>query len=151
MVIREASNTDQQTWLQMRNSLWPDSHEDHQQEISQYIAGNRQLIDQVFVAESDAGEVIGFIELKIRNYAEGSAQPAVPYVEGWYVESEWRGQGVGKALIRRTEQWAVEQGYSELASDAELENTGSIAAHQALGFREVERTVSFIKSLPCDN
>lgn len=147
MIAREANHADQQAWLLMRNSLWPDSHEDHHREIERYLQGDRQLIDQVMVAQADNGQVLGFIEIKIRNYAEGSAQPAVPYVEGWYVEAEWQGQGVGKALMQRAEQWVIEQGYNELASDAELENTNSQAAHQALGFREVERAVHFIKSL----
>ncbi len=147
MVIRAASYADQQAWFLMRNSLWPDSHEEHHREIERYLQGDRQWVDQVMVAQTDNGQVLGFIEIKIRNYAEGSLQPAVPYVEGWYVEPEWRGQGVGKALIQRVEQWAIEQGYKELASDTELENTGSQAAHQALGFQEVERAVHFIKSL----
>jgi hypothetical protein len=33
----------------------------------------------------------------------------------------------------------------ELASDAELWNTGAITAHQRVGFREVERLVLFLK------
>jgi len=43
--------------------------------------------------------------------------------------------------------WAIELGCDELASDAEIVNTGSIAAHKALGFREMDRVVSFIKKL----
>ena len=43
----------------------------------------------------------GFLELRIRNYAEGTDSLAVPYVEGWYVDPEYRLRGVGASLIRQ--------------------------------------------------
>ena len=39
------------------------------------------------------------------------------------------------------------QGYSEMASDALLENTISERAHAAVGFEEVERAIRFRKTL----
>ena len=35
------------------------------------------------------------------------------------------------------------RGFTELASDALIENGGSQRAHEALGFREVERSVKY--------
>ena len=49
--------------------------------------------------------------------------------------------------MRAGEMWAIEKGFDELASDAVLENSDSIAAHKALGFEEAERIVCFIKKL----
>ena len=89
----------------------------------------------------------GFLELNVRNYAEGSRANRVPYIEGWFVTADLRGRGHGKQLIETAEQWALKNGYNELASDAELENEASIAAHKALGFTEVDRVVCFIKQL----
>ena len=71
----------------------------------------------------------------------------MPYVEAWFVRSDCRGQGWGKRLMEQAEQWALEQGYSELASDTELINAHSIAMHRALGFEETERVVCFLKKL----
>lgn len=45
------------------------------------------------------------------------------------------------------EEWARSSGHDELANDAELDNHDSIAAHLALGFQEIERSVSFLKKL----
>ena len=73
--------------------------------------------------------------------------PALGNVEGWYVEPDLRGKGIGRALIARAEAWAKQMGFTELASDAELENEESIRAHGALGFRETFRLVHFVKSL----
>lgn len=72
----------------------------------------------------------------------------VPYIEGWYVDEDLRGCGHGRRLVLAAEKWVVEQGFSELASDSDLENTDSIAAHKALGFDEVDRIVCFLKKLP---
>lgn len=83
----------------------------------------------------------------MRNYAEGSKHLKVPYVEGWYVDSDLRNCGYGKQLIQIAENWAIENDFNELASDSESENFNSIAAHKALGFKEVEKIICFIKYL----
>ncbi len=44
-------------------------------------------------------------------------------------------------------EWSQEKGYSELGSDTELENLDSQKAHMALGFKEVERIVCYLKAL----
>jgi aminoglycoside 6'-N-acetyltransferase I len=100
----------------------------------------------VFVAERQDGRLGGFLELSIRNYAEGCTGDT-PYVESWYVDDDLRGTGTGRALMEAAERWASDRGFSELASDALIDNTLSHAAHTALGFEVVERTVAFRKAL----
>ena len=73
--------------------------------------------------------------------------PRVAYLEGWFVEPDLRGQGFGRSLVSTAEGWGKARGLTELASDAELENTQACAAHQALGFRETFRLAHFVKSL----
>jgi aminoglycoside 6'-N-acetyltransferase I len=89
----------------------------------------------------------GIIELKLRNFAEGSRSPNVPYIEAWYVKSEYRSRDDGQALIKRAESWPVEQGFKQITSDTELDNNKSIALHKHLGFLETERVVCFLKQL----
>ena len=147
MNIREANLNDRNEWARMRQSLWNSSLEQHLEEIDLYFANNARNIVNVLVLERSNGKLGGFIELNIRNYAEGSNSGQVPYVEGWYVDRDLRNQGYGRQLIAMAEKWAVQNGFDELASDAELENFSSIAIHKALGFQEVERIVCFIKQL----
>ncbi len=85
--------------------------------------------------------------MNMRNFAEGSRLPEVPYVEAWYIRESCQGQGHGKKLMQRAEEWAIEKGYSELASDTEVTNHQSIAIHKVLGFEETERVVCFLKKL----
>ncbi len=147
MNIRKATLTDRDEWARMRNSLWPDSLKEHLAEIDRYFSKAEIDIVQIFVLERSSGKLGGFIELNVRNYAAGSNSAKVPYVEGWYIDADIRGNGHGKQLIKKAERWALENGFDELASDAKTENSGSIAAHKALGFKEVERVVCFIKRL----
>jgi len=131
----------------MRQELWPSNPGEHATEIAQYFAGDLTIAAAVFVACLDSSEPVGFIELSIRPYAEGCSSSGVVYVEGWFVDSSHRHRKIGAALLGTAEKWGRSQGCTEIASDAEIENEGSIAAHKALGFVEVGRTVCFRKTL----
>ncbi|WP_448549371.1 GNAT family N-acetyltransferase [Thalassotalea fusca] len=71
----------------------------------------------------------------------------MPYDEGWTAEQEYQGVGCGAKLMLKAEKWALENGFSELASDTALENTMSFEIRGKLGFVETERVVCFIKKL----
>lgn len=147
MSVRIANAHDINALVVLRNALWPDEESSHRDELNKHFTGEHSHIDQVLLYETDAGEPVGFVELRVRNYAEGSEEHAVPFLEGWYVSPDHRRQGVGRALIKASEDWALARGFSELASNALLENTDSLAAHEAVGFKEMERTVNYLKDL----
>jgi len=151
MNIRKVKLTDKDEWARMRNLLWPCSLKKHLEDIGKYFSKDKIDIVDVFVLQRRSGKLGGLIELNVRNYAEGSDSVKVPYVEGWYIDTDIRGNGHGKQLMKTAEMWAMEKGFDELGSDAELENSGSVAAHKALGFKEVERIVCFIKKLGSSN
>lgn len=146
MIVRVATTRDRESWSGMRTSLWPKTDDCHRLEIEEYFAGASIDIVEVLVCEVHA-EVVGFLELNIRNFAEGSRSAQVPYVEAWYVKPEFHGRGYGKELMRHAEAWAIEKGFDELASDTEIDNTRSIKMHKHLGFLETERIVCFLKRL----
>lgn len=102
----------------------------------------------VFLAENNEDGFIGFAEFSVRrDYVEGSSSSPVPYLEGWYVDKRYRNTGIGRGLVEAVEEWSRQRGFKELGSDTLLDNTDSINTHLAIGFREVERGVHFIKSL----
>jgi chloramphenicol 3-O-phosphotransferase/RimJ/RimL family protein N-acetyltransferase len=143
--IRVAEPADDSALVRLRLALWPDCPpERHALELQQFRASPGVIA----VAEVPGGALVGFAEVSIRrDHVEGTTAAPVPYLEGWYVDPAWYRRGVGRALITLVEHWAVAAGFRELGSDAEPENATSIAAHQALGFREVGRSVHFVKSL----
>ena len=145
--IRYADPGDRADLVRMRNELWPDSPDEHPAALDGFFAGSSSFIDQIVVCEDDGARLVGFAEVRVRNYAEGSEKMEVPYLEGWFVDSSCRRQGVGAQLIAGAGEWARSLGYDELASDTEIDNLASIAAHGAVGFEEVERSVCFLKKL----
>jgi len=121
-------------WGSLRARLWPDADPGElAAEALEFIDGGRvPAIEAVF---------------GVRPFADGCRSMPVPHVEGWYVEPSARGRGVGRALLEAAEQWARARGFSEIASDCEINNHGSIAAHGCCGFVETERLVKFRKDL----
>ena len=99
-------------------------------------------------AAMQAGRVIGFAECRLRHdYVEGTSTSSVGYLEGIYVEEQYRRQGVAQALLGACEEWARSKGCTEFASDCELENEDSLKFHLSLGFEEADRIICFRKKL----
>ena len=59
-----------------------------------------------FVVESTGGGLCGFIEVSLRDYAEGCQTSPVAYIEGWYVDEHCRRRTLGTRLVQAAEAWA---------------------------------------------
>ena len=148
VTCRPVETGDAAAWAHLRQALWSDAEPgEHADAIARYFAGTLPEPIMVLFAEDDDGRPIGLVELSLRAYAEGCQSDNVAFVEGWYVAPEARGRGVGRALIDAAEDWARGQGCTELASDAQLDDSASAAAHQAVGFSEVGLIRCFRKVL----
>jgi len=140
-VIRPYASDDYNEWRRMRSQLWPDQTE---ADMAAWLARTDAA---VYVAVGAPGALCGFIEVGERSCADGCDTSPVAYVEGWYIDAGSRRQRIGARLIEAAEQWARDLGYREIASDTQLENTISQAAHQRLGFEETDRLVAYRKLL----
>ena len=143
--IRRATYDDKPEWIRMRQGLWPDAP-------LEYLTFDLDslLTDPdaaIFVASDADGRLVALIEAGLRDHGEGCETSPVGYIEAWYVDSQARGQKLGRDLMHTAEQWAREKGMTEMASDTWLENEASIAAHRKLGYYEVERLVHFVKRI----
>ena len=145
MPIRLVRPTDHTEWLRMRLNLWGGAAEEHTHDIDTYFATIQSGV--TFVVERTGGGLCGFIEVSLRNYAEGCQTSPVAYIEGWYVDEASRRCKLGTRLVQAAEAWARNQGPKEIASDTQIENAVSIQAHPSLGYEEVERLVCFRKAL----
>ena len=143
--IRRAIRQDMPQWARLRKALWPDcSVADSEQDITKFLSQPERY--ETFVA-ADGNRLVGFLEASLRNYAPKCKTSPVGFIEGWYVAPQYRRSGVGRALVEAAERWAAGKGWTEMASDALLENTLSHRAHKAIGYDEVERQVCFRKVL----
>jgi aminoglycoside 6'-N-acetyltransferase I len=146
VTVRPLEEADLNDWFRLRRSLWDETNEDdHKTEMVDILEHpDTQL---VLFAESDGGRLVGFLEASIRPFVEDCETDHVGYLEGWFVEPAYRNLGVGRELVRQAETWAREHGCTEMASDAELGNEGSLAAHLNLGYQETSRLVHLRKEL----
>ena len=149
MDIRPVKQSDQEEWGRMRSSLYsdPDSQEIEDWFDAKESGGTCHVGVAVIVADRGDGRLAGFVEIRSRTYAEGCETTPVAYLEGWYVDPDVRLTGLGASLVQAAETWALQHGFSEMASDTELDNDISLQAHIALGFEEVERQICFMKRL----
>jgi aminoglycoside 6'-N-acetyltransferase I len=149
--VRQAQLSDQHELARMRHLLWPDSSiEEHLREFDTILRTGRYgtLPMAIFVSRGEGTNLPGFLEAGLRSHADGcdTAHP-VGFIEGWFVHEASRKQGIGRALTRAAEDWAREQGCTEMASDTWIDDEISIEAHQALGYDVVDRCVHFRKFL----
>lgn len=141
MSVRPYEARDRREYQRMREALWPDcSDADDDSWLAREDA-------TTFVATRDDDSLCGFVEVGARPYAEGCESSPVGYIEGWWVAPDMRSRGVGRALLRAAEDWARSRGYTEMGSDALIDNSGSHAAHGRCGYSEAERLVMYRKSL----
>ncbi len=147
LAARAATADDLGAWAGLRHQLWPHlSLEEHEAEIVDALAQSQRLI--AFLCVTPDGTVVGLAEAIIRSdYVNGCETSPVAFLEGIVVDPAMRRQGVAGLLVTAVSDWARSKGLSELASDADVDNTVSHAMHATLGFEETQRVVYFRRTL----
>jgi aminoglycoside 6'-N-acetyltransferase I len=140
--IDKASNEQTDAWIDLRHELWPEhSRAELADEVDQ-LGGSIN----VWLAY-DGDKPVGFVEAGTRSVLEGSYDGPGGFVEGLFVSQDYRHHGLAKRLVGQVEDWARQQGYKQLGSNADLDNVASDAFHKAIGFTEVNRTINYLKDL----
>ena len=88
----------------------------HERDVDAFLAGQSETLDAVLVADAPGVGSIGFIELSVQRDARDGGAQAVPRVDGWYVEAEYRRRRIGARLLAAAQRWARAAGYPELAA-----------------------------------
>lgn len=145
-IVRAFEERDLNEWFRLRCLLWDETEaDDHKAEMLEIISHSDT--QKVFVVETDSEKLAGFLEVSIRPFVEDCKTDQVGYLEGWFVEPEFRKNGIGRELVRNAEKWAKAKGCTEMASDAEIGNERSLQAHLKLGYEETSRLVHLTKDL----
>ena len=144
-MIRKATLEDVPQLVSLAIQMW-ESHtvEDLTKIFCEQIRKEKNII---FLAISKE-HIVGFAQCGLRHdYVEGTNSSPVGYLEGIFVQEEYRKQGFAKQLLNYCEKWAKEKGCSEFASDCELDNEISRQFHKNLGFDEANRIICFTKKI----
>jgi aminoglycoside 6'-N-acetyltransferase I len=146
LIVRRATAADHPSWAAMLARLHDDmSAAEWEAALATFVKLPEPYVG--FLAFTDAGEPVGMVDVRIRNYAEGAPDLVAPYVEDLWVDPDFRRHGVAGDLLKAVEEWARQQGFDWLGSDARLDNEVSHRWHRAVGFEETERLVVFGKPL----
>ncbi len=144
LTFKDATKEQIDAWVDMRVALWKQYSRDELRKEALSLLDNPKY--QTIFVEFEA-DLAGFIEIRLRDVAEGCDSSPVAYIEGWYVKPEYQQQGIGMELQKHAEAWAKSQGCSEMASDTEEDNDKSVAAHTKAGFRVSAHLIHFYKKI----
>ena len=147
MIILRLTSYPSAEFLRMRSTLWPHRSIDYHRNQVGGIVENRET-GAIFYALAPNNEPAGFTEVSLRmDYVSGCSTSPVGYLEGLYVVEKFRRQNIARLLVEAAENWSFNKGCTEFASDADIDNMDSMAAHTAMGFDEVSRVVCYRKSI----
>ncbi|HEM5161008.1 TPA: GNAT family N-acetyltransferase [Streptococcus suis] len=142
MTIRAVNEQTLSIWASFASQVW----QTNEQVLIEKFSNNEFPFEFLYYSQSE--EPIAWISLSLRHdYVEGCQVGPVAYLEGIFISPNYRSQGIAKELLNFAEHWAKSQGISQLGSDAELDNLLSQKFHIKHGFREVSRTVHYIRDL----
>ncbi len=141
MKLTPISKEEFSLWSEFRSAIYPLLNSDF----------NAKEMDQIYhshwwhcwFVEREDRERIGFVELSLRNIVDGCLSSPVPYLEGLYLTAPERGKGRGAEVIAMIKIWCQRHGFSELATDAELNNIRAQEFYEKLGFEPVDRVVEY--------
>lgn len=143
-MVQKATSNDGCVLAEMAVQMW-DSHTVDELELGFIDALNNENA-VLFIKYLD-NQPVGLAQCGLRtDYVEGTNTSPVGYLEGIFVKAEYQNKGYAKELLNACEKWAKDMGCTEFASDCELNNTGSLKFHMAMGFDEANR-ICFKKNI----
>lgn len=144
-VIREATQADALALAELAIKMWlGNTVSELQSEFLDLISSDNSVCFIKYVGNKE----VGFVQCQLRNdYVEGTDTSPVGYLEGIFIEKEYRHRGYAKDLLSKFEKWAKEKNCTEIASDCEIDNDISLEFHLSMGFEEVNRIICFRKDI----
>ena len=145
IMIKIATINDSYIITQMAIKMWEShSFEGLENDIIETIKDNKSVFFIKYINDIP----IGFAQCSLRyDYVEGTESSPVGYLEGIFVEEQYRNNGYAKELLLSCEKWAKDKGCIEFASDCELVNNESLLFHISMGFIEANRIICFKKKI----
>ena len=142
MIIRHATIQDAPAIKDIYNdavlnttAIWNDSPVDPQNRV-EWMSIRGEQGYPVFVSAMENGDVSGYASYGAWRAFDGFSQTAELSL---YVHSDYRGQGIGRALLGHLITAAEAQGLHVLIAGIEAQNSASIGLHSSLGFIETAR------------
>jgi GNAT superfamily N-acetyltransferase len=98
----------------------------------------------LFVAERESGGVAGFIHVMHQHLIEYDPRAEIAAL---VVDEECRGSGVGRALMARAEEWALERGCRFVHLRSKISRAAAHAFYESLGYEHFKTQKALRKDL----
>lgn len=145
MQLSEVTVDDFSRWLEYREKLYGGLGPSFHRIEMDLIHASPEAT--AFLCVTDQGACAGLLEVSLRNFVDGCLGGPVGYIEGLYLDPEFRGMGLGRKVVEFAAEWFREQGCHDMATDAEQDNLHAQAFFAHIGFTETFRIVEFRRSL----
>lgn len=144
-MIRQVTKKDVTCAAEMAVMIWNSHSVEELVEEFETVLENEECVIYLYYIDNMP---IGFAQCGLRHdYVEGTQSNPVGYLEGIFIQEEYRKKGYARELLAECENWAKEKGCSEFASDCELNNEASFDFHMNVGFTEAGRIICFTKQI----
>jgi GNAT superfamily N-acetyltransferase len=100
--------------------------------------------DMVFVAESPEGLLVGWVHGFLSQLLESDYRVEIG---GLVVDENFQRQGIGRALISRIEQWAMERGVNQASVRCKTTRLEAHQFYENLGYSSTKTQITFRKRL----
>jgi GNAT superfamily N-acetyltransferase len=98
----------------------------------------------LFVAEMESGNAVGFIHVMHQHLIEYDPRAEIAAL---VVDEECRGLGIGRALLARAEEWALERDCRVLHLRSKISRAAAHAFYEGLGYEHFKTQKAFRKDL----
>jgi GNAT superfamily N-acetyltransferase len=141
IVVREFSASDAEGVADLCNQLgYPTSTADVERRLEE--AGNKG--HAVFMAESPDGRAVGWVQVCARTVIVSDRHAEV---EGLVVDRDWRSKGVGRALMKRAEEWARQHDCKAVTLRSNVVREGARPFYEDIGYEVAKTQWAFRKRL----
>ena len=146
ITYNEYQAEDFESLLEMSQKLWKKFDEAELKGLLEQIgtSGNQKILMAKGLKEENAGFAIFSIR---KDYVEGAEKTPTGYLEGIYVETDYRKKGIAKRFMQLGEEWLKDNNCTQIGSDTWLTDTASRSFHKKVGFWEEEELVHFLKNM----
>jgi GNAT superfamily N-acetyltransferase len=141
LVIREVTRTDLESLCRLSAELgYPASAE----VMEQRVQALTQLADHSVYVASLRSEVVGWIHVAIVHHLQAEARAEIG---GLVVGTEVRGNGIGRELLIRAEQWALQRGVRSVVVRSQIARDAAHRFYLREGYKQTKTSAVFTKTL----
>jgi GNAT superfamily N-acetyltransferase len=98
----------------------------------------------VFIAETTAGGVVGFVHVQVRHAVEHHPRAEVASL---VVDESLRSKGIGARLMQAAESWATNRGMITIVLRSNVTRERAHAFYERLGYKHTKSQKFFLKTL----